>query len=683
MAGISVGGLASGLDTNSIIDQLVALEKLTVTRLVKKQESFNLTLSSWGTLKSNLTSMQAKGEALDNSDDFDEYKLASSNEDILTLEGRDGGSPGSFAIQVFQTAKSEKIMTKTYASQIAALGLSGEFKVNVTADYKESDPSAEDITLTIEATDSLKDVANKINGAANIGISASIVKFSDTEYAMVLSSRDTGAAGATYTESVNTVLRDLGILDASGAKGIVTQKMQSTVANTSGGADITADTLLSAIDGAGVLQNDTITLQGTDRNGNAINAHQFILDDPASLTVGDLLKEIESAFNGMVSATIENGRIIVTDKNPGKSALTVNITANNEGGGALSFGGNLAINTAGKNGVLQVGQDAFFNVDGLYLKSSKNNADDAIEGVTVKIKKADLTETVNATIDRDYDTIQKNVQDFVDSFNLVIKYINEQSRVTVTQEEGEDPTAQKSSTVKAGPLAGDSTVGRLRDELRSIITRQHAELKGATYTSLASVGIVTDQYTGEYKIDDTKFEKALMTNYDNVKKLFVMTGETADADFQYGASTKDTQSGRYLVDADANTISQLDKNDNVVAVFAARREANILRVTESGVAKGLAITVPSSGSTTLTFSKGLGREVADFIKRVTDTYDGYITQRTKNIEKQIKDYDTKISDEYERVTTYENKLKMEYSALEQTMARLQSQSAQMQAALSR
>ncbi|MFH0920267.1 MAG: flagellar filament capping protein FliD [Fibrobacterota bacterium] len=681
--GMSVGGLASGLDTSSIINQLVALERLTVTRLEKKQESFNLTLSSWGTLKSDLTTLKTKGETLSEADLFDKFQVASSNEDILTVEGRDNGNPGTFAIQVFQTAKSEKIMSKTYASQLAALGISGEFKVNVTAEYKKTNSAATDVAITIGATDSLKDVANKINGAANIGISASIIKFSATEYSMVLTSKDTGSQGASYTESVNTVLQDLGVLNALGNKGNAAQVMQTAVTNTSGGPAITAATLISAIDGSAVTQNDTITIQGTDRNGNTLRARQFILGDAATQTVGDLLKEIESAFNGMVTASVDAaGRILVTDKNEGKSALSINITANNEGGGSLDFGGTMNVNTAGKNGILQTGLDAFFNVDGLYLKSATNTADDAIEGVTVKMKKADLTESVTATIDRDYDAMVKNVQEFVDSFNPVTKYIDEQSKVKVTQAKSDDPSTQKKTDkIESGPLAGDSTVGRLKSELRNILTRQHEELKGARYTSVASVGVTIDQYTGEYKVDADKFKKAMLSDYENVKKLFVMTGETEDANFQYGASTVDTKSGRYRVDSDANTISRLDRDDNVVATYAAVREANILRVKEDGAAKGLAVTVPATGNTVLTFSKGLGLELGDYIKKITDTYDGYISQRTKTIETQIKDYDTKIADEEDRVTRYENKLKVEYSAMEQTMSRLQSQSAQMQSAL--
>lgn len=674
--GISVGGLASGLDTTNMINQLVALEQVRVTRIENKQESVNVSLTTYGTLVSNLTTLQRKCASLGDADQFDKYTLASSNETILTIDGRDGGMPGSFGINVFQLARSEKILSNSYASPITALGLSGEFTVNTTHDHQEENPAETAVTITIEAGDALKDIANKINAAAGGNLSASIMKLSATEYGLVFTSRETGSAGVTYTETVGTVLRDLGILDATGSKGNVTQALQS-LANTAGGTLVTGATLFSAIDGAAAGVNDTITIRGTDHNGNDLSARTFVIGDPASTTVNDFLKAIESAFNGMVTASVVDGKITITDKSTGNSSLKVELTANNEGGGALSFGGLLGITTAGKNGVLQTGQDAFINIDGLSVSHWKNEVDDAVEGVTFKLKKAVLTETVTASIERDLAGVKAGVQELVDAFNLVLKYIDEQSKVKVTESEKNADSLNKKDIVEKGALAGDSTVNRLKSELMSAFTRQRDELTGSTYRSVASVGITFNNYTGEYEINSEKFEKALTRDYESVRKLFVMTGEGEDSSFLYGASTKYTKSNRYAVDVDALTVSRLDKFGAVTATYAAVYEGGVLRVDEAGDAQGLALTAPSSGGTLFTFSKGLGNEISDFIKQVTDTYDGYLTQRSKSLQEQIDRYDDDIADEQDRVYRYEERLKAQFSQLELTMSRLQSQSSQM------
>ncbi|OGJ94701.1 MAG: hypothetical protein A2350_08575 [Candidatus Raymondbacteria bacterium RifOxyB12_full_50_8] len=680
--GLSIGGLASGLDTNAIIDGLVNIERSRITRVETQKDNYNLTLSSWGDLSSKLSELSRKADTVNNAESFDKYSLTSSNEDIVTLEGLEGGSPGTFSIGVYQLAQSEKIMSNTYAKQNIALGLSGQFTVNRTKDAVAEDPAGTDVTITIEAGDTLRDLRDKINSAADIGISASIVKLSETEYSLIITSKDTGSGGTAYTETTGTVLRDLGILNTAGEKGNVSHKAESA-ANASGG-DITAATLFSDIDAASASVNDTITIRGMDHNGNEIATRNFVIDDPASLTVNDLLKEIEKTFNGTVTATVENGKIMVTDKTTGKSALQVEITANNEGGGSLNFGGLMAVNTAGKNGILQVGQDAFFSVDGLYLQSYANKAEDTIEGVAVNLKKVDLAEKVTVTLDRDLDAVTANVQSFLDTVNGVMKYITEKSKVKVTQGDKEDPNASstdKKDKTEKGPLSNDSTVSRLKNDLYNTMSKQLEELVGANYKSLASVGITTDRYTGEFTIDEEKFKKALANNYDNVKKLFVTRGTAEDSSFILGRSTENTSAGRYRIDVDARTVSKLDAKDNVIGTWNAELVGSVLTVKEDGPAKDLSVTVPSSGSTILTFSKGVTREMYDYVKGITDAYDGVVSVRQKNIQDRIDELDERIYDMNTKLEEYRQRLMKEYSDLEQSMSRIQSQSSQMMAAL--
>jgi flagellar hook-associated protein 2 len=675
--GISVGGLASGIDTTAIIDGLIGIEKQRVTRLEIKQDNAGLALTAWGTLQSNLTSLQSKADSFAKPANFDKYTLSSSNEDILTLVGGEGGVPGTYDIGVYQVAKAEKAMTNASASSTDALNFTGEFSVNVSNAYLKENPGAPDISITVDAADSLKDIVNKINGQTNAGVSASILKIGTNQYTMVLTSKDTGVEGVSYTEVSGTVLRDLGILNSTGDKGNLSQKLQGSTL-TSSAVNIDANTKFSDIDGAGILAGDTLTINGTDRNGNQLAEKSFNITDPSTQTVGELLEAIESAYNGMVAATVENGKITITDKTAGSSSLRFELDANNEGGGSFAPGNLFAVTTAGKNGVLQVGQDAFFSVDGLHLSSESNEADEVIDGITIRMKKADPFSTVQTSVERDFSAIKTNVQELLDAFNLVFKTIKEKSVVKVTEksesESGKD-------TVSKGPLAGDSTVNRLKNELVSILSRTHDELKGRTYKSLASVGIISDRLTGEYKIDEEKFKKALETNYDNVKELFSLTGSGQDSNYIYGTSSSKTQPGRYVLDVDGKTVSYLDKDDVVKAVYNATVEGNVMSVSEKGYAEGLAVTVPNSGSTVFTFSKGIGREISDYIKLTTNSYEGFIAQRTKNIQTEIDNYDDRIAAENVRITRYQETLTKQYAAMEQTMARLQSQSSQMQSSL--
>jgi len=116
-----------------------------------------------------------------------------------------------------------------------------------------------------------------------------------------------------------------------------TEQHQLSTALTASGFPATASTTLSAL-GLGVTAGDSISITGTLRSGTAVNSSFSVLD-PAADTVSGLLSAIQSAFNQEVLASIDvNGKITITDSSTGDSQLGIALTANNEGGGTLSFG---------------------------------------------------------------------------------------------------------------------------------------------------------------------------------------------------------------------------------------------------------------------------------------------------------------------------------------------------------
>ena len=56
---ISVGGLVSGLYTNSIIDQLLALQQKPIIKLQQQGAAYQVELSAYGNLQSALSSLKS------------------------------------------------------------------------------------------------------------------------------------------------------------------------------------------------------------------------------------------------------------------------------------------------------------------------------------------------------------------------------------------------------------------------------------------------------------------------------------------------------------------------------------------------------------------------------------------------------------------------------------------------
>jgi flagellin-like hook-associated protein FlgL len=102
------------------------------------------------------------------------------------------------------------------------------------------------------------------------------------------------------------------------------------VANTADGTPVTAATLLRDIDGyTGYLNTDTIHLEGTDTDGNAVSDDTLQITDATS--IGDLLGKIESVFGDVTASIASDGKLKVADNSTGASLLAVRINVRDAG----------------------------------------------------------------------------------------------------------------------------------------------------------------------------------------------------------------------------------------------------------------------------------------------------------------------------------------------------------------
>lgn len=365
-----------------------------------------------------------------------------------------------------------------------------------------------DRTVAIDlATDSLSAIRDKISAAAPTGVTASVSAVGPSSFELQIT-------GTTEFVDDGGVLEALGLLEAP--------------------QTMTADTRFSEILGAGVQAGDTITISGTNHQGDQVSGSFTVTS--ANLKVQSLLNAAEQAFGGGVTASIDAaGRLSVRDKQTGGSSLSVQVQANNEGGGSLGFGA-LGVTTRGvdaRSSELQAGQDALLRINGISLTRSSNSVTDAVQGVTLDLKKAEEGETVTVTVTRDDTTaLRANIEAFVNDFNGSMTLINQQFVY--------DETAKK-----AGPLAGDATLLGVQNQLRSALTGQIAGLS-ENFNALVLIGISFDR-NGRLNIDGERLDEALTENLDEVRRLFVAEGTATDQRVAYVASTSNTRAGDYAI----------------------------------------------------------------------------------------------------------------------------------------
>ncbi len=167
---ISIGGLISGLDTNGIIDQMLAIQQRPIERLQNKGSEYQIQLSTYGTLKGLVSSLQSAVSAIDTEGGLASYTATSGDKDLFTVTSGDDAAVGSYDVTVQQLAKVHKLTSTAFAAEEAM----GEGTIHLKVG------TAEAIDIAVSVTDTYDEVASAINDA-DAGVKAAVV-FDGTDY---------------------------------------------------------------------------------------------------------------------------------------------------------------------------------------------------------------------------------------------------------------------------------------------------------------------------------------------------------------------------------------------------------------------------------------------------------------------------------------------------------------------
>jgi flagellar hook-associated protein 2 len=404
------------------------------------------------------------------------------------------------------------------------IGLTGGLSGNVTID---------DQTLAIDlAAMSLQDIKDAIDSAAPSGVTTAIVTEEEEDGTSRFRLQIDGTT--TFLDD-NNVLEAIGLLEGiSGVATAVTEVQTSSVGNTTNGSDpIAANTDFGEIFGASVVDGDTVTISGTNRDGTAVSG-TFTIANASSDDIQELLDEIETVFGGVTASVNALGQITVTEDKAGDSQLSVTLTANNEGGGALTFG-SFSASAEGQNArttEVVAGQDAVFRVNGVALTRENNTITDALAGVTLNLLKAEAGTSVSIDITQDTASIRSSIQSFVDNFNTASQLISDQF---VFNEELET----------SGPLSGDATLLTLQSQLRSLVIDPVTGL-ASDENALSLFGIAFNR-DGLLEIDAASLDAALAKDLTKIRNVLTESGSLSDSDIEFVFQTENTVAGTYDV----------------------------------------------------------------------------------------------------------------------------------------
>ncbi len=213
---ISVTGIGSGLNIDSIVTGLVAAEGDAKTLLLaNKRSDTEFEISAFGALKSTLATFTSPLTFLKSPTNFQSNTLISADATVFTASTSSSSTatgaiaPGVFGVEVRELAEAHKLLTSGFTDQATVVG-TGTLTISV---------GSNSFNVVIDSSNNtLTGIRNAINDATdNTGLSATIVNVDDgaggTEAKLMLSSDETGIDNA-ITVTVND--DDLDDTDASG-----------------------------------------------------------------------------------------------------------------------------------------------------------------------------------------------------------------------------------------------------------------------------------------------------------------------------------------------------------------------------------------------------------------------------------------------------------------------------------
>jgi flagellar hook-associated protein 2 len=518
----SFSGLGTGIDIQGTVDSIIAAKRIPIDRIEQRISDNQAKVAALKDLNGLARTLKGAVEKLrgtisfDRSADIFEAKQAfattsrgdsqtpSAAADIVGVTLTNAAQATGHSVEVQQVAAAHKVASDSVNAALDdALGLAGTFEINGQA-------------ITVEATDSLFDLRDRINaanaGADATGVTASIVSISDSEQVLILTADETGTdATISAADTTGSVLQDLGLTD-----------------------------------GLGGFQNQ--------------------LQEPlnAELLVDGLATVIERQSN---------------------------------------------------------------TIDGIFT------------GVTLSLFKAEAGTTIKLDVERDLNQVKSAIVDFVDAYNELRSFINQQALTEVPED---DETG-------AGVLAGTSALSEVRSRLSAAIGAA-VDAADPTLAVLAQIGI-TFQSAGQVgdpllantlAIDESKLDDALLTQTDAVRALFsfqmsssspnvALVGFDGTTSYSDGGYTLNVAyAGGAIVSANINGAADGSDDGSVVVT------GKLLKVVEGG-AEGLQLLYTGTSAASgiqLDLSVGIGAQIYSAVDGLVNETSGLLTNEIDGLESQ-------------------------------------------------
>lgn len=530
---VRLTGMASGLDTDAIIRDLMKAERIPLERSIQQKQLLEWRRDEYRKIYGILDEFnKSYMDVLNSSSNMRselQYKKF-----VVSVTGSNGlasgavsadGTPGTVSgthtiiVKDLATAASSYSVGRVTAALTSGdirgeLNLAGKkLRVSVDGITKEIEFSSDYVIDSQESGDAFASdfeaLITRAFGTGINGISKVSVQYDDLTGKLRV---DTAAGANNVTlinETENNALADLGFANQSSNRISTSAKLSEL-----------ADRFMSPL----TFYNDN----GEDKIRFSINGREFTFTSDTRLSsVLNTINSSDAGVNISYDGITDRFKIEAKETGAGRTIKIENTWGNFFGaGGAAQIDHTAA-------GFGENGKDAVVILDGEELTRRSNSFTES--GVTFNLEKADPNEEITINLALDIDGIYDSIKSFVDAYNTVLdklmsklyeKYDRDYPPLTDEQKDAlsEDEIKKWEEKAKTGLLQNDSLIRKIVDEMRM----KMLESVEGTGISLYSIGISSKSYLdrGKLSINEQKLKNAIANDVESVMGLFCKQSES-------------------------------------------------------------------------------------------------------------------------------------------------------------
>jgi flagellar hook-associated protein 2 len=689
---INFSGVVSGLDTTSIINSLMALERRPLTNFNNQKAQIQARDQAYQDVKGKLTALQSALQSLMQSSAINvksaSVSAPSGSSTVLTATATSDAAAGAYAVNVTQLASSSSVGTSKPVSK----------GVNTTAVLNSSGmttvPTAGTFTVN--------------------GVSISVDPTVNTLQSMVSKITDSSAGGTGGATGVTATI----VNDANGNPNAIKLAPLNPAQAIQIGSGADTSNFLSAVrlvatNVAGGSIQSTQPLSAMTP-GNALSAQPFnfsgttTLASTGTLTINgtsiawsntDSLNTVLSRINGSaagVRATYnaQTDTVSIMNTATGNQAVSLSESAPPAGQSGLLA----ALGLTGPNAVVTTGKTAQFTIatnggtPGPVQYSNSNTATGVVPGLTLNLT---ATGASTVTVGQDSTTATNNIQSFISAFNTAIDTIENYTKIDL-------------KTNKGSLLTGNPTIQGIESSLKSLMTTQANVPSGSTYKTIGDIGLSTGAYgsalysTNHLVLDTGKLSTALQTNASAV--FGVLSGLVATTSITNasgspistgtswlqsvsGLPSGNATSGRYQITYTPSATNNLSATFLSNTGSGAPLTGLIAAGGTSSVVPGMVLSAksaPVAGTEYVNYtvsSAGVLQGVNNYLSQMLAP-GGAFDAESQSAASQSKSIDSQIASLNARLALKQQTLQNQFTKMEVALAKLQQQGASLSSKLS-